>query len=392
MGGVISRFRAKEDDNYEKILSELDNNIRLAEVRLAEIKIRERRAMIIWLVNSTLIYIIYVIGYLYFAGQTPESDNWDVWAIKVAPVFTVPALILIVKNLMAIWYKRSEANEESQLRHLRAKQKLKVEELKKKTGYYTTKTLLERYDSPKSPQGPQPPLTPGTKTQVSRSGSAPGQTPVNQNLRQRPTHAQTTPMPSNNIVNGLNGDTPKASILEGGSDITPGSSIHQRSYTFPNSPSPLQRHWYDKLVDVIVGDEGPETKYALICENCHVHNGLVLPQEVDDLQYICPKCNHFNPSRRSIREGTAGNNSLLLSSKSALNPDKDSTKISDIMTPRRGRSTTPRPTSRESSSDPEHTTKNYDEFEDDGVAVNDVKKYGSSSSDEAYNDRDALEN
>ncbi|CAG8572632.1 11607_t:CDS:2 [Ambispora gerdemannii] len=356
MGGLISRFRSKEDDNYEKILSELDNSIRLAEVRLAEIKIRERRAMIIWLVNSTLIYIIYVIGYLYFAGQTPESDNWDVWAIKVAPVFTVPALILIVKNLMAIWYKRNETNEESQLRHLRAKQKLKVEELKKKTGYYTTKTLLERYDSPKSPQGPPPSLTSGSKTPTLR----PGQTPSNQNLRQRPAHSQSTPIPSNNTANGLNGDMPKASILEGG-DIPSGSSIQHAS--------PLQRRWYDKLVDVIVGDEGPDTRYALICENCHVHNGLVLPQEIDDLQYLCPKCNHFNPSRRSRREGTIGNNGLLLSSKSVLKTDKDSTKISDTITPRRGRSTTPRPTSRESSSDPEHATKKYDdEFEDDGVA------------------------
>jgi hypothetical protein len=35
---------------------------------------------------------------------------------------------------------------ESQLSLLRADQRLKVEELKKKTAYYSTKTLLERYD------------------------------------------------------------------------------------------------------------------------------------------------------------------------------------------------------------------------------------------------------
>lgn len=39
---------------------------------------------------------------------------------------------------------------ESQLSMLRADQRLKVEELKKKTAYYSTKTLLERYDVTKS--------------------------------------------------------------------------------------------------------------------------------------------------------------------------------------------------------------------------------------------------
>jgi hypothetical protein len=34
------------------------------------------------------------------------------------------------------------------LENLKAKQKQKVEELKNKTAYYTTKTLLDRYDSP----------------------------------------------------------------------------------------------------------------------------------------------------------------------------------------------------------------------------------------------------
>jgi hypothetical protein len=44
------------------------------------------------------------------------------------------------------------------------------------------------------------------------------------------------------------------------------------------------QQWYDKLVDALVGDVGPETKYALICTHCYAHNGLVLPQEVDNIR------------------------------------------------------------------------------------------------------------
>jgi hypothetical protein len=44
---------------------------------------------------------------------------------------------------------------------------------------------------------------------------------------------------------------------------------------------PQKQQWYDKLLDVLVGDVGPETKYALICSQCFAHNGLVLPQEIE---------------------------------------------------------------------------------------------------------------
>lgn len=50
------------------------------------------------------------------------------------------------------------------------------------------------------------------------------------------------------------------------------------------STQPAQREWYDKLVDAIVGEEGPETKYALICNHCSTHNGLVLPQEIETIR------------------------------------------------------------------------------------------------------------
>lgn len=58
----------------------------------------------------------------------------------------------------------------------------------------------------------------------------------------------------------------------------------QQQQQFPIMSAPRtitkERQWYDKLVDALVGEEGPETKYALICQHCFAHNGLVLPQEI----------------------------------------------------------------------------------------------------------------
>jgi len=42
---------------------------------------------------------------------------------------------------------------------------------------------------------------------------------------------------------------------------------------------PPRKQWYDKLADAILGDDdvagSPSSRYALICQKCFVHNGLV---------------------------------------------------------------------------------------------------------------------
>ena len=87
---------------------------------------------------------------------------------------------------------------------------------------------------------------------------------------------------------------------------------------------PQRRQWYDRLADSILGDDdpnisSPSSRYALICEKCFAHNGLVKENmwedarklinffavllEIDTFfkEYVCPKCNHFNASARSKR-------------------------------------------------------------------------------------------
>jgi hypothetical protein len=52
------------------------------------------------------------------------------------------------------------------------------------------------------------------------------------------------------------------------------------SVAVPATPQPPPRkQWYDKLADAILGDEdvtgSPSSRYALICQKCFAHNGLV---------------------------------------------------------------------------------------------------------------------
>ncbi|CAJ0884958.1 10631_t:CDS:2 [Entrophospora sp. SA101] len=231
--GLLIDLLKDSNDNYEKILSELDDNIRKAEICLGEIKIRERNALIIWIVYSLLAYIAYVVGYWYFIYMSNEGENWDF--MKVAPVLTGPFFIVIGYRFIALWYKREETNEISQLEQLRAKQSLKVEELKKKTGYYTTKTLLERYDSTTK----LPANLPGQKNLPLTT--APGNLKLGPNsLRQR------LPPPNNNNNSGVNNNN-------GNIDQQLSRSLSSSSINQINNIQNQQRHWYDKLVDVVVG-------------------------------------------------------------------------------------------------------------------------------------------
>lgn len=52
--------------------------------------------------------------------------------------------------------------------------------------------------------------------------------------------------------------------------------------------APPRKQWYDKLADAILGDDeasggAQHSRYALICENCFAHNGLVRDSEYDDM-------------------------------------------------------------------------------------------------------------
>ncbi|KAF8988623.1 hypothetical protein BGZ52_006679 [Haplosporangium bisporale] len=308
MGALISRLRQGNESDYEKILSDLDSNIRKAELRLSVIKIREKRFAGLWLVYSVLAWVGYAAVFAIYLHHE-YADETQTWALAFAPIALGFPIIYAGRSLINIWYKRAQTNEESQLNLLRADQRLKVEELKKKTAYYSTKTLLERYDPSSQQQRVSGPRSgsDGKPMHLTQNGQRPMQpNMMDPGLRQRAglgvTNAQGMQSAGNNMHSprGPQGPFPPQPNYQNPQF----NHRHPGHGSPPNGPPNTEKHWYDKIVDVIVGDEGPDIKYALICGQCYAHNGLALPQEIDDIQYVCPKCNYFNPPRR--KSATAG--------------------------------------------------------------------------------------
>jgi predicted metal-dependent hydrolase len=161
-----------------------------------------------------------------------------------------------VRKLLVWWYDQRQKKEEATLATLRKEQKDKLEDLKKKTSYYTTQSLLEKYDDALLKKKKEEALK---QQQQQQQQQQQPRKPVSMPMRQ-----QQPNFPAN-----FNNGAPRP--------MQPNQQ--------PILPPPrTEPQWYDKLVDALVGDAGPETKYALICTHCYNHNGLVAKEEFDTIR------------------------------------------------------------------------------------------------------------
>jgi hypothetical protein len=265
----------------------LDDQISQVQVRLSDIQLRERRFSSLLVLYTSFSYIVYVA--VYFSFLRSVKDSAGTWIVKLLPVVLGPVVILLLRRLIASWYLRKRTSEETYLEKLKAIQKQKVEELKQKTAYYSTRNLLERYDPTVKkdeakgavrenramttgrlpPQGDlkqRVPMTPAQRAAMGQHGKLPMHLQPNTPARVMSPLAQ---------QQGQGPETPLPLPIEG----------EDGAFLPPYPPaSPAPKTFMDRIVDVIVGEEaGPTSKYALICARCFAHNGLALPEEMDDI-------------------------------------------------------------------------------------------------------------
>ncbi|KDQ12175.1 hypothetical protein BOTBODRAFT_34781 [Botryobasidium botryosum FD-172 SS1] len=297
--GLLSFFSKKPqaDEDYEQILADISKEIQTRQTRLNEIRLRERRTTLKVTLYTLGIWIFYFVAWwrLWIPRWTLFTERTAAHAeierlVKGVPVVLGPLATLFIRRIVQIWYSSKGDTEEKSLKKLHTDQRAKIEEIKKKTNFYSTRNLIERYDVPGS--------APSTPQQTPARPNPPGTS-----LRQRlPPGAQ---QPAK--VNSPLGQTPMRPVNGHASEL-PGTP----SGLLPPPPQPQlpqQKQWYDKLADALLGDDpaalnmsDARMQYALICENCFLHNGLAREGEFEEIQYICPKCGHFNPSRRAKKE------------------------------------------------------------------------------------------
>ncbi|KIR25565.1 hypothetical protein I309_05621 [Cryptococcus deuterogattii LA55] len=236
--GFFSFFSKSSPPDYETLLSRLATDIAEAKTNLSEIRLRERRIAL----------LVYLYG---FAG-------WALWV-------------------------------EKHLRKLLTEQRTQLEEIKKATNYDSTRKLIERYDNSTSNHGPN--VGGGPKTPQKPEQGTPDSSP-------KVIGPGGTPRAPGHLIGA--GGTPGPLRLETPLPVPAGISPDQAAalqmqmgVIQPILPTPEKR-WYDRLADSILGDDpsqATQNKYALVCEKCFRHNGLVGGK----YEWERMNCNYLNP-------------------------------------------------------------------------------------------------
>ncbi|SCV71218.1 BQ2448_2806 [Microbotryum intermedium] len=285
--GFLNLFRRKAEPDYETVLSALEARIKTREDHLLSIRLRERRANALFITYGIGAWLIYSVTWYFILRH--REDGIDK-LLGVLPVIASPVGIVFTKKFMRWFFGQQQEKEIKALKVLKKEQQEKVEELKRKTGYYSTRSLLEKYDEgTKKAIGPNRTPT-GSQPSTPARGNFPalGSAPGSGSTMSTPNRPINPPMPP--TMPGPAGSAPQLPLLP------------------PALSSPAPRTLLDKLADALIGanqeDVSPHSKYALICANCHSHNGLVVKEEWDTIQYRCPRCGFFNPRRK--KEGGEG--------------------------------------------------------------------------------------
>jgi len=208
-------------------------------------------------------------------------------------------------------------------------QRTTIEKLKAATKYSTTHSLIEKYgdtttrvtvepkqENKKAPStGPVSKAPPPQPRQPSQQQQAPQLSPLltpdqirvqQQLLAQQkagipPQYGQV--QPSDVQPRPPTGSQPH--------QPNPPQTLHMQYQTQPPSQQHLQPEeataprWYDRILDVVLGEDemSAKNRFALICKNCKMVNGLAPPgtRSLDDMdQWGCARCGTMNGGRKNL--------------------------------------------------------------------------------------------
>uniref|UniRef100_A0A0D6QY52 Lunapark zinc ribbon domain-containing protein n=1 Tax=Araucaria cunninghamii TaxID=56994 RepID=A0A0D6QY52_ARACU len=307
-------FRPGKED-FEKKLENLSKEE-------AAVYARSKKRTQTWrkIARALIVYsVIFELAAVVIALMSTRSPDltWQMRALRVLPIFALPALSTIMYSAFGNYFRMREKKDQKTLDRLRAERKAKIDELKERTNYYLTQQLIQRYD-----------LDPAAKAAaasalVSKLGAEAGlnvsiqDSSLNQNqgkshdmevvqsagLRnRRPPHTRSHSIGS--ISTEKLAEQPATTAMPG----TPSEVASQQGFVFENHQNARASEggWIARIAAMLVGED-PTQCYALICSNCHMHNGLARKEDFPYITYYCPHCNAFNGSRKAeIGEGVAG--------------------------------------------------------------------------------------
>ncbi|KAL5074262.1 hypothetical protein RYX36_013246 [Vicia faba] len=306
--GFFRVFRLHRDD-FEKRLQHISKEEASIIARVAR-RSRSRRRVSRNLILFSVLFEVIAVGYAIMTTRSVGID-WKMRAIRVLPMFLLPALSTAAYSAFISFTRMCDQRDENILEKLRAERQAKIDELKEKTNYYSTQQLIQRYD-------PDPAAKAAAATVLAsklgadsglqwymgddsnRSGASTGksndvelvQSSGLRNRKQAQTRSTGTGTTSPNFAD-------QQLVGSGGFDQTQGSENNQLVVVEhqPQSSNPQDAGWIARIAALLVGED-PTQSYALICGNCHMHNGLARKEDFPFITYYCPHCHALNKPKQ----------------------------------------------------------------------------------------------
>ncbi|CAA0819928.1 Protein of unknown function (DUF2296 [Striga hermonthica] len=302
-------FRVHRDD-FQKRLEHISKEEASVLARITKRSHRCRRMTRHFILISVLIEVV-AVGYAVMTTRSLNL-NWQMRALRVLPMFLLPALSFITYSTLRSFSRMRDRKDHKILEKLRAERQAKIDELKEKTNYYITQQLIQRYDPDPAAKAAAATVLAsklgadsGLKVYVEDDANPSALTGKSNDVelasntaglrhRKQP-HKKTSSIESGPVSHPEGGKIDPA-----GFEVADLSAQHQ--FVVEHHPqaglTSNDGGWIARLAALLVGED-PTQSYALICGNCHMHNGLARKEDFPYVTYYCPHCNALNRSKQS---------------------------------------------------------------------------------------------
>ncbi|XP_065606350.1 endoplasmic reticulum junction formation protein lunapark isoform X2 [Cyrtonyx montezumae] len=314
MGGLFSRWRQAKPSTVE-VLEKIDKEIQTLE----EFREKNQRLQKLWvgrlLFYSSLLYLATCLIVYFWC----LPDEWTARFFMTLPFFAFPLIIWFIRTLLIFFFsKRTERNNDA-LEDLKSQKKKILEEVMEKETYKTAKLILERFDPESNVKEAELPSAgtsatprPGQEIRQRTTAQRNASTPMPATPKQGSPKSLVPVTPSPNLqrdASALSGPPERTVVPPLQSNIpprrpgspatsVPGMGLHPPGPPLARPILPRERGVVDRVIEYLVGD-GPQNRYALICQQCCSHNGMALKEEFEYVAFRCAYCFFLNPARKT---------------------------------------------------------------------------------------------
>lgn len=268
------------------------------------------------LILFSVLLEVFAVGYAIITARTAE--NWKIRAFRVLPMFLLPALSSVTYSAISSFVNMRERKDQKTLEKLRSERQEKIDELKEKTNFYLTQQLIQRYDTDPAAKaaaaavlasklgadsGLKVFLEDESKLNVPAGRSNDVELVPSTGLRNRKQPQNRGTSPGGTMQHATAETSPHA-----GSDyVEHNQPLYVDHYQAQGSSTAYNNGWLSRFAALIVGED-PTQCYALICGNCHMHNGLATKEDFPYVTYICPHCGAVNGPKIQKEHASANDN------------------------------------------------------------------------------------